>query len=242
MIDKESGVPYYRQLMTIIRQQVEAGVLNEGQQIPCEFELSDMYRVNRHTVRQAVGELCHAGILYKVKGRGTFVARPPLDCLEYKISPRNRFSENILRAGKMPGSKVLRAVKAAAAEDVARELALSSGEEVYVLDILRLVDGSPFLLATNFLPANYLPGFLERVENFSSLFTILEKHYGIMPCRMKYGFHASFPSREEAVALKIPANMPVLKARSLLKSQDGILILYNVTCYRGDQARVSIEW
>ncbi|WP_347488047.1 phosphonate metabolism transcriptional regulator PhnF [Desulfoscipio sp. XC116] len=242
MIDKESGIPYYRQLMAIIRRQVDNGVYKEGQRIPCEFELSNAYQVNRHTVRQAVAELSHAGILYKVKGRGTFVAKPPLDHLEYKISPRNRFTDNILQAGKMPGSRILRATRAAADEKTARTLGLSAGDAVYVLDILRLVDGSPFLLAVNFLPAACLPGFLERIENFSSLFIILEKHYGIRPYRVKYDFHASFPNREEALALKIPANMPVLKGRSLLKSQDGVLILYNVACYRGDQARVSIEW
>lgn len=242
MIDKESGVPYYRQLMAIIRQQVDNGVYKEGQQIPCEYELSNAYKVNRHTVRQAVAELSHAGILYKVKGRGTFVSKPPLDCLEYKITPRNRFTDNIIKAGKIPGSKILRAAKTAADEETARMLGLSPGEDVYVMDILRLVNGSPFLLAGNFLPAAHLPGFLERLENFSSLFNTLEKHYGIMPRRVKYGFQASFPSREEALALKIPANMPVLKSRSLLKSQDGVLILYNDTCYRGDLARVSVEW
>jgi hypothetical protein len=34
MIDKESGIPYYRQLMQIIQHQVVSGGLKEGQRLP----------------------------------------------------------------------------------------------------------------------------------------------------------------------------------------------------------------
>ena len=96
MIDRDSGLPYYYQLMNIVQQHIETGQLKEGQRIPSELEMSSAYRVNRHTVRQAIGELCRIGVLYKMKGRGTFVAKPPLDLVEYRLSPKNSFTENIL--------------------------------------------------------------------------------------------------------------------------------------------------
>ena len=101
MIDKASGIPYYHQLMDIVQQQVNMGMLKEGHRIPSELEMSNTYRVNRHTVRQAVSELCRSGVLYKIKGRGTFVAKPLLDLVEYRLSPKNRFTENIYQSGKV---------------------------------------------------------------------------------------------------------------------------------------------
>jgi GntR family transcriptional regulator len=75
MIDKESHIPYYCQLIEILQQQIASGMLEEGLQIPSEQELSNIYRVHRHTVRQAIGELCRQGVLYKMKGCGTFTGR-----------------------------------------------------------------------------------------------------------------------------------------------------------------------
>lgn len=241
-LDKESGIPYYRQLMSIIKQQVAAGTLKEGQQIPTEMVLSNAYGVNRHTVRQAVGELCRMGILYRLKGRGTFVANRPPEYLEYTLSSRNRFTENILHAGKLPGSKVLKAVTIPAAHGVAEMLGLSPYDPVHILEILRLVSGQPFLLTSNFLPAGIFPGFMEHVKNFTSLFAIYDEHYGVKPVRVKTGFWASFPNREEACALNISSNTPVLKVENLLKSGDNTPIQYTVSCYHGVLAKISVNW
>lgn len=242
MIERESGIPYYRQLMEIIQRQIDTGNWAEGARLPSEFMLSDTFRVNRHTVRQAVSELCRLGVLYKARGRGTFVAKRRLDCLEYKVSPKNRFTETIMQAGKTPGSRVLQAVQVPAPPYVAALLALPAGEPVWLLEILRLVNEQPFLLASTFLPARHFPGFLAHVRHFTSLFAIYDRYYHIKPHRIKSIFRASFPNQEQAMALQIPANLPVLKVESVLKSQDDILIQYNVSCYRGDLAKVSVEW
>ena len=242
MIERDNGIPYYRQLMEIIQRQIDAGALPEGTRIPSEFALSDAFRVNRHTVRQAVGELCRLGVLYKARGRGTFVSKRRLDCLEYKVSPKNRFTETIMQAGKIPGSRVLQAVQVPAPPYVAAQLALPAEETVYLLEILRLVNEQPFLVASTFLPVRHFPGFLAHLQPFTSLFAIYSQFYAIRPRRVKSIFRASFPNQEQAVALQIPANMPVLKVESVLKSQDDILIQYNVSCYRGDLAKVSVDW
>ncbi len=48
--------------------------------------------------------------------------------------------------------------------------------------------------------------------------------------------------KEEAQLLRIPANMPVLRVYSLLKSRDDLLIQYTIGCYRADLAKISVEW
>jgi phosphonate metabolism transcriptional regulator PhnF len=242
MIDKENGIPYYRQLMQIIQQQVASGCLKEGQQLPSALEFGSTYRVNRHTVRQAEDELCRMGVLYKVRGRGTYVSRRPPDLMEYRLSARNRFTENIVEAGRMPGSKILQATEMAAPVEVAEVLKLAATERVYLLEILRLVNDQPFMLSTNYLPVRHLPGFLTHLEHFSSLFAVYNHHYGFIPQRVKASFQATFPQQEDAQLLRIPANVPVLRVYSLLKSRDDLLIQYTIGCYRADLAKISVEW
>ncbi|WP_094604143.1 putative transcriptional regulator PhnF [Sporomusa silvacetica DSM 10669] len=241
MVDRENGIPYYRQLMSSIQQQIEAGFYKEGQQIPTEMEMSRANQVNRHTIRQAIDELCRIGVLYRLKGKGTFVAKAPLDSIEYQLSTKNRFTENIMQAGKVPSNKVFRAVEMIAPTVVKEALALGADESVYCIHVLRFVNGKPFLLSQVFLPAKYFPGLFDRISDFQTLSLLIEQ-YGINPRRVKSTLRASFPSQEEALALEIPSNMPVIKVENVLKSQDDILIEYNLSCYRGDLAKLSIAW
>lgn len=44
--------------------------------MPSENEIVNQFQMSRHTVRQTLGVLEKEGWLYKVQGRGTFVAQP----------------------------------------------------------------------------------------------------------------------------------------------------------------------
>lgn len=241
MIDRESGIPYYRQLMDLLRKQVDTGLLHEGQQIPSETEMSETYRVNRHTVRQAVSELCRLGELYKIRGRGTFVAKALLDTIEYQLSAKNRFTENIKKLGGTPATRILQATEMVATEKVRELLILRPGETVYFYYIQRFVDERPFLVGQAFLPVKYFPDALPYLNTIQSMSEFYER-YNIVYERTKSTIRAAFPSKEEALLLDIPGNMPVLKVEKLMKSQSGALIEYGVSCYRGDLAKLSVSW
>lgn len=52
------------------------GVLKPSGRIPSEHQLMDLFGVSRMTVHSALSELAREGVLRRVKGLGTFVARP----------------------------------------------------------------------------------------------------------------------------------------------------------------------
>lgn len=76
-INRDVPIPYYYQLEGLLRKQIETGEWQPEQQVPSEKQLCEQFAVSRTTVRQAVGNLVVAGLLYHVKGKGTFVRRPP---------------------------------------------------------------------------------------------------------------------------------------------------------------------
>ena len=53
----------------ILIKQIEKVFLSPSEQIPTEMELSKRYKLNRHTVRQAIERLENEGFVYKIKGR-----------------------------------------------------------------------------------------------------------------------------------------------------------------------------
>jgi GntR family transcriptional regulator len=62
----------YRQLAADLRQAVAAGRYPPGQRLPTEAELVESTGLSRQTVRRAFQELVSEGVIYRVRGRGTF--------------------------------------------------------------------------------------------------------------------------------------------------------------------------
>ncbi len=77
-IDFSSYMPYYAQLIRLIKDQISSGGWKAGDQIPGEPELCDQYHISRTVVRQALRELEIEGLVIRRKGRGTFIAPPKL--------------------------------------------------------------------------------------------------------------------------------------------------------------------
>lgn len=70
----EMQKPKYQKLKEYIIDTIGSEGLKSGDKIWSENQLAKKFMVSRHTVRQAIGELANEGWLYKVHGKGTFVA------------------------------------------------------------------------------------------------------------------------------------------------------------------------
>ncbi len=66
----------YRQIQAILRDQIASGEYASGEQLPTESQLSAMYQVSRPTVRQALQQLEGEKLVYRERGRGTFINTP----------------------------------------------------------------------------------------------------------------------------------------------------------------------
>lgn len=74
-IDYEGFEPVWRQLASILRERIASGELPPGRVMPSEATLSQEYGLARSTVVKAVKALEAEGLVVRVQGRGTFVAR-----------------------------------------------------------------------------------------------------------------------------------------------------------------------
>ena len=74
-IDRNSNIPIYRQLQLILQDQILFGELSAGVLLPTEQELCDQYKISRITVRNALANLEHSGLIYRIQGRGSIVKK-----------------------------------------------------------------------------------------------------------------------------------------------------------------------
>ncbi|MDR0656789.1 MAG: GntR family transcriptional regulator, partial [Treponema sp.] len=108
--DETEHIPLYYQLKKLISQEIDKGNYGYDNPIPTEIELINTYHISRTTVRQAVLELVQEGRLYRVKGKGTFVAKPKIsqDFMNTRmhsfIAPTD---EEVINSGSVPSTEVV---------------------------------------------------------------------------------------------------------------------------------------
>lgn len=122
------------------------------------------------------------------------------------------------------------------------ELDLLDGEEVYQLEILRLMNNEPLAVSTTWLVADEFPGIARYFSKFHSLYQILLEHYHLYPLRSRSVFQAVFPSLKDATLLEIKENIPVIRTESIMNHPNGRPIEYTVSRTRGDRQKYIVEF
>ena len=74
LIDNKSGTPIYDQIYTQLRSQILSGSLQENELLPSIRALAKDLRISFITTKRAYEELEKDGFLYRVPGKGCYVA------------------------------------------------------------------------------------------------------------------------------------------------------------------------
>ena len=75
-INKNSPLPLYKQVEKILRESIRnIGGDSEDAPIPAERDLAKAFNIQRLTVRRAIEQLVREGLLYKIRGKGTFIKK-----------------------------------------------------------------------------------------------------------------------------------------------------------------------
>ena len=92
-IDFRSGIPIYLQVVERIKEQLAAGQLKPGDQLPTVRSLALDLRVNFNTIARAYRIMDESGIISTQQGRGTYILEVP--SLEVSESIRLKALEDL---------------------------------------------------------------------------------------------------------------------------------------------------
>jgi GntR family transcriptional regulator len=199
-----------------------------GSPAPSERELVQHFGVARMTVRQALDALVAEGLLERVPGRGTFVARARIDS-HVRLSS---YTEEMHRRGLKPESRTLLARMEAAGPGVARALEIAEGDRVVHWQRLRLADGAPMCIEDAYLSDSIVPKFLEQGLP-TSLYAELQRR-DLLPTWGEDSAGAALARRDEAEILEIEEGDPVLRvARRAFAGE--IAVEVSRSTYRADR-------
>jgi GntR family transcriptional regulator len=232
VINRSSKLPLYQQIYDILRAELGRGAWQPGDLIPTETDLMAKFGVSRIIVRQALDMLVKDGLIYRQRGKGTFVAHPPI---EQALTRIISFTDDMRRRGFRPGTEVLRAELLAAPQSLAEPLRVPAGEELAHIQRLRLADGEPLAIEDSYLVHRYCPGILEHDYASKPLRETLEGIYGLRMARASQTIRALAAPHALAEPLGVKRAAPVLSIERTSYSDQGIPVEFLRIYYRGDR-------
>jgi GntR family transcriptional regulator len=225
-----AGVPLYRQVQDGIEQLIRTH--SRKKEVPLsDAYLAERFGVSRITVRRAVNELVDAGVLYRIRGRGTFV-RPRK--LKEKLT-LNSFLDAWTRKSERFDVRVGAFERIHADEELAGRLGVAVGEEVVYVRRLRYQRKTLVAVDDRYLRADYGSRLTRQDIMTASLVDYLRNREKVDLSHGEMEIEARRAERADAAMLGIKAGQPVLVRRVIFYTKKAEPALAGISTYRADR-------
>jgi DNA-binding GntR family transcriptional regulator len=225
------NIPQHKKLYEILRKHITDGVYGEGDLLPSENELCQIYGLTRPTVRQSLSTLASDGYIKKHQGKGSIVKHLTHEIGILSVSgttsavgDRNLKTRIIVKPVLIPWDKNFMFPLS----DLERE----SG--CIYMERLRLLDDIPIFYDISYIANINLPRITSRQFENRSLFKILREHYQIEIKGGEQRIKAIPASARISNFLHLKKGEPVLHLERKMETNNPGLYLYSsIFCNTG---------
>ena len=235
----------YRQIADDLRDQITAGILPPGSQLPTEPKLAASYGASRSTVRLAIGLLIQQGLVETRQGIGTYVTEPPTP-LTVVLSREEdwRAGETADAALQPTGEPATRPTTArfqaettTADAETAAALKIAEGTPVVLRRTQRYLDKDPWSLVVSCYPAGIVKGTaLEQAAPSAKSASLVLAEHGHQP-GYRDEIYARMPDASETAFFQLSSPVPVtVVSRTTYDTTQPIRLTRYV--YRADRLRL----
>jgi GntR family transcriptional regulator len=208
--------PLYQQIKTLILRSLQAGEWKPGDMIPSEFDLAARFRVSQGTVRKAIDELATDNLLVRRQGKGTFVATHAEQHIQY------RFLRLLPDTGSLEDQgpaerRIVECRRLRAPAEVARQLALRTGDAVLQVKRVLAFAGTPAIVEELWLPGGPFKGLtIEALsEDKGPMYALFETQFGVRMVRAVEKIKAVSADEDTATLLGVAPGHPLLSVERL---------------------------
>ena len=230
--------PLHGQIRDWLRGKILDGSYPPDSKLPSEQALMAQFSVSRITVRHALGVLAQEGQVFKVAGKGCFVAKPkPAQAL----ARLEGFAEAMRSQGYQAYNRVVSVQTLAANPAVAHALALAEGDAVVEIRRVRYLDQQPVSVEVTYVH----PPLGERLAGADlagrDIFDILENDYQIALGYAQLSIDAVSADSGLAAQLDVAVGAPLIHLERMTYRKDGQPLELGDIHYRGDRFRYRLR-
>lgn len=219
------------------------GGLLSGEALPGERALAEKYSVRRSTIQYALRKLADQGLVYRVRGRGTYIQKKDVPMMNiadaalqsskgiaalirsYGIQVRNV----LLVSGTITGNRFLEA-----------KLHLDEGEPVFALHRVRYCNDEPLAVEYTYVPKNLFPD-IESVDfRTESLYEYMGSR-GHLPDRYDKRIRVIKLFPKEARYLEMPVEGPAFSFDLVGVDSERRTVEYTESYVRCDRTEFSFS-
>ena len=235
--DKDSPIPLYYQLKNIICEMIDNEELKADQVVPTERELCDLHGISRMTANKAIANLVNEGLLYRERGKGTFVAKKKEKHLLHNLLS---FTEDLERRGLSIDTKMISFQRKQPTKKLQQDLQLGREQQVFEITRLRSVDGEPYAIETAYLPTLLCEDLTEAMLENNSLYKLLESQFGLQVEYANQTIEPVLVNDYERQILEVRQNTLALMFSRLTFGKNNIPIEMTKSIYRSDRYKFEI--
>ena len=227
--------PLYQQIKGLILQSLQAGEWKPGEAIPSEMDLAARFRVSQGTVRKAIDELAAENLVVRRQGKGTFVATHAEQHVQYRFLKLVPDSGDLSAEG--PAQRdVLECKRVRAGAEIARALALRSGDAVVQVRRTLSFGGVPTILEDLWLPGQAFQGLTaEQMAGYHGpTYAMFELEFGVRMVRAEEKLRAVAADAPQAALLKVPEGAPLLSVERIAYTYNDVPMELRRGLYRTD--------
>src|ERR1700730_10283209 len=141
----------YVDIAAEIRSRILKGALAPGSRLPSLSEFVDQFGVSAITIRRALGELMHEGLVEGHQGLGVFVKSVPKIPRVLAGHPNSTIGDEIARAGFKPHLAEIGAGPIKATDEIASRLKVAAGSNIFRHQKVTYADEEPVALHTLYM-------------------------------------------------------------------------------------------
>jgi GntR family histidine utilization transcriptional repressor len=196
----------YQQAKSYVQRRISSGEWQPGDMIPSENRLVDDLKMSRMTVNRALRELASEGVLTRIAGVGTFVAREKPQSSLLMIA---NIGDEIRQRGHRYQCKTVSFSRESASMTVAAAIGLPTGHSVYHIVCVHYEEDTAVQLEDRYVNPELVPDFINHTydEQMPPSLYLLDQ---IPVEEMEHIVDATLPTSEEAQLLAITEQTPCL--------------------------------
>lgn len=231
-------LPLFARIARDMRARILDGTYSVHQQLPSEAELTRHFGVSRVTVRQALAQLQKQGLIFKINGKGTFVAKPKASL---DVTRLRGFGEAMGQLGHETFARVMSIATVPAEETVADQLGLRPGTPATCLQRLRYLNREPISLDVTYVGTAIGERLARADLESGDLIAVLENDCELALGGARVSIESQLAEPELGGQLGLSEGGPILRIERCIRDTRGAPVLYENLFYRGDAFRYSFE-
>ena len=224
--------PVYVKIVEAIRNKVNNGDLNPGDDIPSETALCKEYNTSRMTVRKGLAILMNEGYIYSIPGKGYFVEKPEFNKYTIYYDEMNNPINNV------DNTKLLAVDIAMPDEELARNLQISKNKKVIMIRRLFYTDGEPMAYDIKYLLYEKGMPIVENEIEQATFPEMVSKNTSLYGLKKELLIYAKVPEEKTKKLLNIKGELALLVVEQKLYDSKNKPMGLGITYFRGDYIKL----